>query len=201
MTISTYATLQTAVETWLARTDLTATIPDLITLFEACANRRLRVRQMETSTTLTPSSGSATLPTDYLMWRSVTWTGSTRVSLEYVHPTYLQAAYPTTPSDTPRHFIIEGTTLKVRPVDDTGLEFYYFQKVPALSDAATTNWLLTAHPDLYLFGTLAEAQALAGFFDIAGVWKTRRDELFEEIIRLSNKSHGPAAIKVMGATP
>ena len=60
MAITTYAELQTAIANWLARDDLTTYLPDFITLFEAAANRRLRVRQMETTATLTPSSGSAT---------------------------------------------------------------------------------------------------------------------------------------------
>jgi hypothetical protein len=30
----------------------------------------------------------------------------------------------------------------------------YYQQVPALSDSATGNWLLTAAPDLYLYGAL-----------------------------------------------
>jgi len=156
MSITTYTELQTAVTSWLARSDLTASIPDFITLFEAAANRRLRVRQMEASINLTPSSGAAALPADYLAWRRVTWTGSTRVELAYVAPSYLQAAYPSSPSDTPRIFTIEGATLKVRPVSDTALELLYYQKIPALSDGNPANWLLDAHPDLYLFGALAE---------------------------------------------
>jgi hypothetical protein len=36
----------------------------------------------------------------------------------------------------------------------------YSQKVPALSDSATTNWLLTSHPDAYLFGTLTMSATL-----------------------------------------
>ena len=134
MSITTYAELQTAIASWLARSDLTASIPDFITLFEAAANRRLRVRQMESSTDLTPSSGEVALPADYLAWRRLTWTGSPRVELAYVAPSYLQAAYPSSPADTPRIFTIEGATLKVRPVSDTALEFLYYQKIPALSD-------------------------------------------------------------------
>ena len=33
-------------------------------------------------------------------------------------------------------------------------EVLYYQQVPALSDSATGNWLLTAAPDLYLYGAL-----------------------------------------------
>jgi hypothetical protein len=201
MAITTYAQLQAAVASWLDRDDLTTEIVDFITLFEAVANRRLRVRQMETSTTLTPSSGSATLPSDYLQWRRVTWTGSVRQELEYVHPSYLQALYPDTPSDTPTVFTIEGSTLKVRPTSETGLEFDYYQKIAALSDAATTNWLLTAHPDLYLFGSLVEAQMFTVDPEQAAIWKARRDEVFDEISSLGRKSQASGAIRVMGPTP
>jgi hypothetical protein len=82
MAITTYAELKTAIENWLDHTLFTARIPEFIALFEACANRKLRARQQETSTNLTPSNGSVALPNDYLAWRRVTWTGSARVELE-----------------------------------------------------------------------------------------------------------------------
>ena len=199
MALTTNTELKAAIADYLARPDLTTQIVDYIDLFERAANRRLRVRQMETSTTLTPSSGSATLPTDYLMWRRVTWTGDIRRELEYVNPSYLQAAYPDTPSGYPSIFTIEGTTLKVRPTSTTGLEFDYFQKISALASGA--NWLFTAHPDAYLFGSLAEAYMMLKDFQTAALWKSRRDEVFEEIETLSNKTNGPAAVRIMGVTP
>jgi hypothetical protein len=139
MSITTYAELQTAIGNWLDHSLFTARVPEFIALFEACANRRLRVRQQETSINLTPSNGSVALPSDYLAWRRVTWTGSTRVELEYVHPSYLQAAYPTSPTDVPRIFTVEGSTLKMRPLDATPLEFDYFQKIPAIASVAPAD--------------------------------------------------------------
>jgi hypothetical protein len=201
MAIGNYLELKTAIENWLDHTLFTARVPEFIALFEATANRRLRVREQEASATLTPSSGSVALPADYLAWRRVTWTGSRRVELQYVHPSYLQAAYPSSPVDLPRVFTIEGSTLKVRPVDDAALEFNYFQKIPALSDSAPTNWLLTAHSDLYLFGSLVEAEVFGVNDERVPLWKTRRDEIFDEIERLSNKTRGAGAMRVMGATP
>ena len=203
MSIATYAELRTAVENWLDHTLFTARVPEFIALFEAAANRRLRARQQEASSALTPSSGTVALPGDYLAWRRVTWTGSPRVELQYVHPSYLQAAYPSSPADVPRVFTIEGSTLKVRPVDGAALEFDYFQKIPALSSGADsgTNWLLAAHPDLYLFGALVEAEMFGVNDERAPVWKTRRDEIFDEIEKLSNKTRGAGAIRVTGVTP
>jgi hypothetical protein len=201
MAITTYAELKTAIENWLDHTLFTARLPELIALFEAAANRRLRVRQMEATATLMPSSGAASLPTDYLAWRRLTWTGSPRVELEYVHPSYLQAAWPTSETGTPRAFTIEGASLTIRPIDGTALELAYFQKIPALSDAATTNWLLTAHSDIYLFGSLVEAEMLGVNDERAALWKARRDEIFKEIEKLSDKTPGAGAVRVMAATP
>ena len=201
MAITTYSELQAAVGNWLDHGLFAARIPEFIALFEAAANRRLRVREQEAATALTPSSGAAALPADYLAWRRVTWTGSPRVELQYVHPSYLPAAYPSTPSARPRVFTIEGSTLKIRPVDATALEFDYFQKIPALSDGAAANWLLAAHPDLYLFGALVEAEMFGVNDERAPLWKARRDEIFDEIEKLSNKTRGAGAMRVMGVTP
>jgi hypothetical protein len=201
MAITTYSELQAAVGNWLDHGLFAARIPEFIALFEAAANRRLRVREQEAATALTPSSGAAALPADYLAWRRVTWTGSPRVELQYVHPSYLQAAYPSTPSARPRVFTIEGSTLKIRPVDATALEFDYIQKIPALSDGAATNWLLAAHPDLYLFGALVEAEMFGVNDERAPLWKARRDEILDEIDKLSNKTRGAGAMRVMGVTP
>ena len=203
MSIATYAELRTAVENWLDHALFSARVPEFIALFEAAANRRLRVRQQEASSALTPSLGTVALPGDYLAWRRVTWTGAPRVELQYVHPSYLQAAYPSSPADVPRIFTIEGSTLKVRPIDGAALEFDYFQKIPSLSSGADsgTNWLLAAHPDLYLFGALVEAEMFGVNDERAPVWKARRDEIFDEIEKLSNKTRGAGAIRVTGVTP
>src|SRR6516162_3270941 len=184
MSITTYAELQSAIGNWLDHSLFSARIQEFIALFEACAN------------------GSAALPADYLALRRVTWTGSPRVELAYVHPSYLQAAYPSAPADVPRIFTIEGATLKVRPLDQTALEVNYFQKIPALA-TSDPNWLLTAHPDLYLFGALVEAEMFGVNDERAPMWKARRDEIFDEIDKLNNKTRGgdPGAARVMGTTP
>ncbi len=201
MTIATYSDLQTAIANWIARSDLTTIIPDFIALFETAANRRLRLRAQEVATTLTPSSAVATLPTDYLTWRRCTWTGSSPRELEYAHPSYLHALFPTGAQGTPRLFTIEGATLTVRPSDDTALTFDYFQKIPALSNGSPTNWLLTAAPDSYLWGALAEAHGFVKDYEILSAWAARRDAVFDELEKLDSFTRGPSAIRTMGLTP
>lgn len=205
MAITTYSELQTAAANWLDRTDLTARIIEAIALFEANINRKITVRQQITTTTLTPSGGTASLPNDYLLWKRVTWNGSPKRELEYVDSSYFQQAYPDSPSDTPRFFTIEGSTLRIAPLSDTTLTLAYAQKVPALSDSATTNWLLTAHPDGYLFGTLEAVKtltvgdaerpmAIAAFDGVV-------TGLVDQLKALTFAQSGPAMVRAYGATP
>ncbi len=201
MTIQTSSDLQSAIANWIARADLGANIPDFIALFESVANRRLRLRQQESAATLAPSSGVASLPADYLAWRRVTWTGQFPRELEYVHPSYLHALYPTLPADIPRLFTIEGGNLTVAPSDDTALTFDYFQKIPALSSTNTANWLIAAAPDVYLFGSLAEAHGFVKDPDSLALWAGRRDAIFDELERLDGKTRGQSGIRVIGPTP
>lgn len=198
MAFTTYAELQAAIASWLARDDLTAYIPDFIRLFECAAMRKLKVRPQETTTTLTPSSGVATLPTDYLGYRRVTWTGSPIHELNYVAPP-LYASYLDSGSGTPTVFTIEGASLKVALSNDTALTFDYFQRTSALASAL--QWLFNTHPDAYLFGSLCEANAFNKDVDPAGLWKARRDEVFDEIARLDFNERQGMQIRVMSVTP
>lgn len=198
MAITTYAELQSSIASWLARDDLTAYIPDFITLFEAAAARRLKVRLQESTTTLTPSSGVATIPTDYLGHRRVTWTGSPIHDLSYVAPP-IYSGYLDAGTGIPTVFTIEGSSLRVAPSDDTDLTFDYYARTAAVS--GSLNWLFTKHPDAYLFGSLCEANAFNKDVDAAGLWKARRDEIFDEISKLDFNERQGMAIRVYGQTP
>jgi hypothetical protein len=194
MPLATYADLQGAIASWLARDDLGAAIPDFIAMFEAVANRRLRVRQMEHTAALTPIAGAATLPADYLVWRRVTRADGRE--LDYAHPSWLQAAYAETGQGAPRVFTIEGASVKLRPADGAPVTLSYVRRIPPLADGA--NWLFAAHPDLYLFGALTEAQAFMADAEKAALWKGRRDELLAEIETLAQKGKAPGQIRVTG---
>jgi hypothetical protein len=195
MPLATYADLQAAVAGWLARDDLAAAIPDFIAVFEAAANRRVRVRQMEHAVELTPTNGTAPLPADYLVWRRVT--GARGRELDYAHPSWLQAAYPPAGQGPARAFSIEGANLVLKPADTGAVTLTYYRRIPPLADGA--NWLFAAHPDLYLFGALTEAQAFIADAEKATLWKARRDELFAEVETLAQKGKAPGPIRVVGA--
>jgi hypothetical protein len=199
MSIATFAELKTAIGSWLGHELFADRYSDFITLFEAAACRRLKVRPMEMLTTLTPSFGATALPVDYLGWRRATVTSTPRIELTYVHPSYLQALYPTGLSDLPRHFTIEASALKTRSSDATTIEFLYYAKTPAVANAL--NWLFTNHPDAYLFGSLAEAEAFGVNDERLPMWKSRRDEVLAEIASSEFRERGAMEIRAAGATP
>jgi hypothetical protein len=199
MAITTYAELQTAMTSWLGHSLFSTQYPDFITLFEAAAARRLKVRPMQTAATLVPSSGSATLPTDYLGHIRATVLSDVRGELTYVHPSYLQALYPSGISDTPRYFTIEGGALKTRSSDATSIELLYYAKNTAI--ATTLNWLFNNHPDAYLFGSLAEAEAFGVNDERMAMWKARRDEVLSEIAASNFRERGQMEVRPIGPVP
>lgn len=160
MAIGTYSQLQTAVLTWLDRTtdtDLTARVPDLIKLAESELNNILRVREMEATATLSPTSGLYTLPSDYLSYRNVTALTNPRASLEYATPEYLDWRYGDREQGSPALFTVIGGSIRLAPATPNDIELRYYKRLNIATD--TTNWLLTNNPDIYLFGTLIQAGA------------------------------------------
>lgn len=159
MTISTYVELQTAIQDWYKdRADLQPFAADFISLAEAYFNLTLRVREMETSTDLTPDAdGVCTLPTDYIEAKRVVELASIRRALEYITEDAADDYYPDRPSDLACHYTILGETLTALPISSNDIELTYYQSVPALSTQNTTNWLLAKSPNLYLHTCLMYA--------------------------------------------
>lgn len=177
MALANYAQLQDSIKRWLwNRDDLSGDIPDFIAMFEADANSVLRVREMETTATVTLTSGSGSLPTDYLAWRRVVANSSPVRVLDYFEPNYAIAAYPDTAAASPVGFTIIGSTIVTKPVISSTLDLLYYAKIPALASNTSGNWLLTRAPNLYLYGSLMHAAPLLDDDPRAATWKTLRDE-------------------------
>lgn len=160
MAITNYSELQTSVTNWLSRTNdtnLQALYPDFITLAEAKFNRALRTRNQEASSTITPANGVCALPTDFLSIRRLYINTDDKLELEYLPPEQFYVKYPAGESGS-KYYTIEGSNILLADkTATTDLIVLYHQKIPALTVSNTTNWLLTSHPDLYLYATLAEA--------------------------------------------
>lgn len=179
MALDTYSGLKAAVADWLWRTDLTDQIPDFITLAEAQMNRRLRTRRNAARATATISSEYVTVPSSFGGPRTMKITGTPDQIVEYVSPenmTNLEAEYYGT-SGKPKFYTVMGGEFQFLPAPDSAYtaEMTYWERIPALSDSNTSNWVLADHPDAYLYGSLAQSapylkddERLAGWVAIFG---------------------------------
>ena len=162
MSIGSYQELKDAIANFLARDDLTAQIPDFIQLAEARMSRELETREQEKRATATLTAGDEyiALPTDMREIRSVKLNVSPVKVLSYFSPIGLDNQYSSDGQGRPEGYSIVGKEMKLRPIPDTGYtaEIIYIGTLPAISDTVTPTLFLRS-PDLYLYGSLAEAYA------------------------------------------
>ena len=184
MALATYSDLQTAVADNLNRADLTAVIPNFIALAEAKFNRKIRVIDMETRSNGTISSEFASVPTDWLETRSLKLQmGSGWLpNLEYVGEQEMAAFKNSLPTGYSRFYTIVNGAFDIYPPPGTGtvFELNYYSQIPALS-AVSTNWLLTKSPDLYLYGTLLEAEAYLKDDDRLPMWASAWQAILDDM--------------------
>ncbi len=166
MALANYGQLKTSVASLLNRADLDAVIPDFIAMLEAQVNRevRFRNRRQEGDATLAFTNGSATLPTDFIEARTVVFLSTPRVRMEYLSPSAFENLYTTDTPGTPANFTIVGDTLKSGPHPNSavGARITYYKRLDALAADADTNWLLTYHPDVYLYGAALHSAPYLG---------------------------------------
>ena len=215
MAITSYSELQTAVSNWLARSDLTARIPEFITLTEAKFNRTLEVRQMEQRSTTTVNINSTSpefisLPTDFQSMRRVCLSSVTgKPTIEYLTPTALyEMRFGTFADDTgqPAFFTVIGSDMELLPVPDQNytIEMVYRKNIPALSDSNTSNWLLQLAPDAYLYGALLEASIFLQSDERVPLWLQAYNGALDGLTSLNFTSAynaGPLSVMPVGPTP
>lgn len=176
MAITNYSELKAAVADWLNRSDLTSVIPSFVSLAESQANRdeRLRTREAMVRATASFDQQYATLPSDYNEMANLQINNVTPfVSLQYVSLNQIdQYKSSFTTNNVPKYYTIVGNQIELLPTPGTAYtaEMVYYAKIPALSDANPTNWLLTKHPDVYLYGTLIQTAPYLKDDERVGTW-------------------------------
>lgn len=204
MALGNYAGLQASIADYLARSDLNSQIADFIKLTEAKLQRRFKsVTSLSVSNTsnwlLTahPDAylyGALLEAAPYLLddSRLSMWAAALeKVLAEIRHPdsgsnfsnyTGLKLAVadwlnrPDIDSNIPNFIALFEAKLQRRFVGVTGL-----------SSSVTTNWVLTSHPDLYLYGALLEAAPYLKDDSRVPIWEAAVEKLIGEV-RLPNAS-------------
>lgn len=202
MSLSTYAGLKDAIESWSHRNDVASRLDDFIDLAESEMFRYLRIRDMETRTTASLSTRYLALPTGFLEMRRVRLiSGGQYYDLNYATPEGLKIDAST---GVPTSYTITSQLEFDRTPDSTyTIEYQYYQQSTALSSGNTSNAVLTRFPNIYLFGALWALYMWALQEDKAEYYHNK----MMQAIRTANREdvkgrHGPApAMKVGGPSP
>ena len=202
MALNNYGALQTAVADWLLRTDLTTQIPDFIQLAEAEISRRLR--RCSTRTTITIVDRETTLPADAVELRSLYLQSGEPykdVPIMIVSPEMLAEVRARRANTAYRPLaasMIAGT-LVVAPDPDQSYtaEIIYFQALSPLTGgtSSSTNSVLTDAPDIYLYGTLLQAEPFLEHDERAPMWQQKFDTAINQMNDVRDREEYNASIR------
>jgi hypothetical protein len=188
---TTWAELKTNLADWLDRTDLTVQIAEFIGYAERRFNRVLRVPEMEESVTSSTSAATITLPSDFLAIKSLYIDGTSELNLlRQVSLDELRSRYNAEETGTPEYFAMQsGGELVFAPAPDASVTYImnYYQKLPQLGASQASNWLLAAHPDLYIAASLVEAMVFLRDSEGLALWEDRTKDKLAELVTLGRR--------------
>ena len=205
MALSTFTELKDAVADWLDRSDLTARIPDFITLAEARISRDLRIRPMEVRSIMYTSSGQKyfNLPGGYLQMRNIQLNTNPTQPLEYITPEMLDRLYGSNTTGKPRAYTLIGDEIQLSPIPDAAyeLEMAFYEKFTALGDGTsgtvTTNYLTKNAPDVLLYGALMEAEPFIKNDERLAVWLNGYSNAVDKLQKADQQDrHSGSAMRV-----
>ena len=196
MALSNYTELQASVADFLNRSDLTSVIPDFIIMAEADLNRTLRVREMSVRTQAPINSQYVKLPVDFLGMRNIDLLTDPVTPMTYKNLQNLDIHRAGDATGKPIYYSIMQNNIEFAPVPDGEytIEIVYYQKVPPLA-VNSTSWLLDAHPDAYLYGTLQHSAPYLQSDERVGIWAGKYQQIIEQIITSDERA------KFSGSTP
>lgn len=167
----------------------------LLPMVEARLNRIIDHPSREVEVYTTPTADPS-LPADLWRLRDVWVAGSPDKTLRQMSPDAARSLYGSD-SGALRAYSVSGSTLDLWPnPSDTSTEVIhirYQQTIPALTSTATTNWLLTANPDVYFYGLLLQCEAFIVNDERLPLWKQAFDEALAELAEDGRKRRYGAA--------
>jgi hypothetical protein len=174
--VSTYTALQADVASYLHRSDLTTPIQGFIEKTRLRIGRDLRSLEQEAVSTLTsPTADVFALPTDFQEATKVHSAGVPLRPVNFSEITYWTAA------DSPYVYCIYGRNIWVPGA--TTISLGYFKVEATLSSGSTEHPTMAAHPQIWLYASLAEAGLYTRDWDLMD----RMTMAYREEVRLVNQ--------------
>ena len=195
MAITNYGQLKTAAANWLDRTDLEDRIPEFVTMAEAQFNREIRQPQMITrDDSFTIDGQYEAMPTDALEIQRIVLDQTPMITLQYITPNEIsEKRSGLTGTGRPIYYSIVGENMEFVRTPDSAYtaSIMYYKRITALSADGDTNWLLTNHPDIYLYGTLLQSAPFLMFDERIPVWQSLLMERLDQLkIQGERETHG-----------
>ncbi len=180
MALTTYDGLVVAVQSWLHRSDITASmVADFITSAEARLRRVVRVPQMLTQVDVTLAADYTTaLPSDWLAPYSLVLDQPlARVSVA----DYTKALDATGAAKADRYTIVGGQIAVAPRVGATTGQLTYYAAPPYLSSTQQTNLWTSIAPDLLFYLALSAARVFVEDPPWAQLVEQKATELLKEL--------------------
>ena len=203
MALNSYSALRSSIGDWLNRDDLTAVIPDFISLAEAQMERRLPTQKMVKRANATIDTPFSALPADFLSAKSLVLTSTAPVQqLVFLTEDEIDAKkYTYRTTGQPIYFALVGNQIEVLPAPDTSYtaELTYVATLAKLSDSNTSNWILERHPDVYLYGSLLQAAPYLRDDERVATWSALYETAVNDIMLQNERaafSQGRTAMTV-----
>lgn len=167
MALSNYTELQSSVANWLNRSDLTTEITgDFIVLTEKDFNSKLRIRKMvESDSSFLINAETVALPSGFLQVRDLfILSGGTKYALRYMTPPQMDEIRGSSSTGMPSVYTILGDKFRFasKPDSTYTATINFYKTFDPLSDSNTSNYILTNHPQIYLYGSLYHAAQFLG---------------------------------------
>ncbi len=188
MAITNYSELLTAVgSTWPRRADLAGMAADFVAQGEAYINRRLRIPEMESATSVSPSQSVryVALPSRYM--EAISFVDDLGDEMQAVDASLLERMAYASAQSRPRFYRI-ADRIDFDCVADASYNYTlrYYKRLDIASD--TTSAVLTAHPDIYRYAALVHAEAYVKNDSRIALWKTSLDEAIRDANRKGKRN-------------
>jgi hypothetical protein len=158
MPLTNYTDLQSETANWLNRTDLTSQIPSFVKAAEVGINRLVRTASMEVEVTVvTAGTRFIAFPTRMIEIKqlAIINANNSRNLLTPVAPRHLDSVVSTVASRPQYYTLRDQIEIDCTPDQNYNLACRYVKGWDLITDG--TNSLMTNHPDVYLYSTLAQA--------------------------------------------
>lgn len=173
MALATYNDLKTFLQDMMARSDLSGNVADFITLAEARLNREIPAA--ETDVTLTGTLGNRRIDVSANSVVSPIALFLNDDGKEVEITRHADGTFPyTDTSGFPIRWAMDSQSYVDFncPLQEAYTFRFRIRQRYALSDSATTNWLLTNHPDIYVAASLIWGGGYTKDFEYAGIFNS-----------------------------